>query len=55
MKIKELWKYRIASLISFVGLLMIILSIGPMFDYHEETSAYLEKMEPLLDRLEKYS
>ena len=55
MKIKELWKYRLASLISFVGLLMIILSIGPLFDYHEETSAYIGKMDPLLDKLEKYS
>ncbi|MES2983385.1 MAG: hypothetical protein V4727_13825 [Verrucomicrobiota bacterium] len=55
MKIKEHWKYRIASLISFVGLIMIILTIGPLFDYHEETSAYLEKMEPLLDQLENYS
>jgi hypothetical protein len=55
MKIKGHWKYRLASLISFVGLLMIILTIGPLFDYHEETSAYIGKMDPLPDKLEKYS
>lgn len=55
MKIREHWKYRLASLVSFFGFLMIILTIGPLFDYHEETSAYIGKMDPLLDKLEKHS
>ncbi len=55
MKIAPHWEYRLASLVIFIGLVMILFTVDPLIEYHEKTSAYLQKMEPLLDRLKKHS
>lgn len=55
MRIKEHWRYRLASLVTFIGLVMVLLAVDPLIDYHKQTSAYFEEMSPLLDRMDRWS
>lgn len=55
MKIAEHWKYRLGTLILFIGLMMVLHCVGALLDYHESASKYIKQVDPLMDHLLDWS